>query len=46
MKVGIIVRYTKKAIEKNEGWGQIWPQVAVWGLRSQYTMQKTQDLNG
>jgi hypothetical protein len=23
----------KKLSEKNEGWGHIWPQVAVWGLR-------------
>ena len=31
-KVGVIVTYTKNVIEKNEGWGQIWPRVAVWGL--------------
>ena len=23
---------SKKVIEKNEGWGHIWPRVAVWGL--------------
>jgi len=32
MKAGVIVLYTEKVIEKNEGWGQIWPWVAVWGL--------------
>jgi len=31
-KFSVIVRYTKKVVEKNEGWGHIWPQVAVWGL--------------
>jgi hypothetical protein len=24
----------QKVIEKNEGWGQIWPQVAFWGLKN------------
>jgi len=32
-KVGVIVRYTKKYIKKNEGWGHIWPRVAVWCLK-------------
>jgi len=31
-KVGVIVRYTKNFIEKNESWGHIWPRVAVWRL--------------
>jgi hypothetical protein len=34
-KVGVIVRCIKKVIEKNEGWGQIWPQVAFWGLKKE-----------
>ena len=28
----VIVRYIKKLPKKNEGWGQIWPRVAFWGL--------------
>ena len=32
MKIGVIVRYTKKAIERKRRLGHIWPRVAVWGL--------------
>jgi len=31
-KFCIIVRYTKKVMEKKRRLGQIWPRVAVWGL--------------
>ena len=33
MKFCVIVRYTKICRKKKESWGQIWPRVAVWGLR-------------
>ena len=40
-KVGVIVRYIKKLSGKNEGWGRIWPQVAVWGLNQTFAKHKT-----
>jgi hypothetical protein len=43
-KVGVIVRYTKNVIgKKNEGWGQIWPRVAAWGLIRQQKEEKEKE---